>query len=111
EGFLISNCAPLEEPCDIRQAACQREVFRATACERDQRRATLPEVRVISRATLREEVEAQLGAREPRATERVWDRASRLLGFLPAEQDSSGASAEMLVEGVAAYYAPATKSI
>lgn len=111
QGFVITHCEPLETACDVRKAQCQREVFRATACERGQKSATLPPVRVISRDVLRGEVEAQLAKYEPNRDERVWDRASRLLGFLPPEQNSGGASAEFLIEGVAAFYAPSTRSI
>ncbi len=105
------RCTPLRAPCDISSARCQAEIFRATACERGQPDATLPKVRVITRKTLRAELETGAASYAPTAQDQAWERASQLLQLLPPDQGTDGASVDLLAVGIAAYYSSASKSI
>lgn len=111
DGDSAKDCRPLRSACDISQAKCQAEVFRATACERDQRDAKLPKVRVITRAELREELESEVAASEPSAQMQAWERACQMIDFLPRDQGTDQASIELVVDGIAAYYSSYSKDI
>jgi hypothetical protein len=105
------TCEPLRRSCDIREAECREAIFVATACERGQRVAEIPPVRIITREQLRDELEAEVSASEPTREDRAWERANKLLRFVPMGTSTDEASVEIFVDGIAAYYSSATKDV
>lgn len=114
-ALLLAGCGddePLPDlPCDIRARACQRAVFEATAALREQGRARLPDIRVITRAQFAEETRSGSRAQRPSRRSQVVEGALRLIAFLPANTTVSGAADEASIAGVAAYYHKLDKAV
>lgn len=94
--------------CDITSSTCQSAIFRATACERGQQKATMPPVRVITADQFTAEMNATLTG-DPSAT--LWTPAFQALGLLPAGTTLVGAISASAASNVVAYYDPATKRV
>jgi hypothetical protein len=98
-----------QQPCDITDARCQQAIFAATACERGQPGAHVPEVRTIGLDQYEEELaDAQS---EPSANELTWEAAYHLLGFLDDDETITGARTRTAADNVAAYYETETKQV
>jgi len=124
-GLLLAavGCADDEEsatlPCNVSSRACQKAVFRATAAARGQPGAQLPNVRVITRKVLAEELQSEFddSASMLDVAEALRGRQSQqamaLLHLMPepAEQSSDDAYVEQAVNGIAAYYSSYSKDI
>ena len=111
--LFASSCREQTEslPCDIRERACQKAVFRATARARGQYSADMPRVRLISRARLEEEYRQGFDQQEADPALERWTNALRLLELLPKAQSFDDAFVDSAVANVAAYYSPGNKSI
>ena len=111
DGDDFDDAPQVALPCDVRESACQRAIFNATALLRNQRGARLPPIRVISRAQFAEETRSAGGTMQPSRRDVIVDGALRLLAFLPPDRGSGGAAAEASIEGVAAYYHKRHKAV
>ena len=101
---------PVPLPCDVRESACQRSVFRSTALLRDQPDAKLPPIRVITRAQFADETRTG-GTAQPSRRDIIVENALRMVAFLPPDRGVGGALAEASIEGVAAYYHKRDKAV
>jgi hypothetical protein len=106
-------------PCNVADRACQRAVFTATAKSRGQMNATLPRVRVITRAQLAAELRASVEGQsdelppDEALEQEQGQRALALLGLLPppAKQSVDDAYIEQSIATIAAYYSHSSHDI
>ena len=95
--------------CDITDGQCQKAIFAATACAREQNGTAMPKVRTISVDEYRKELTD--GQNAPTANDQTWTTALQLLGFLPAGKSIGDASTDTSASDVAAFYDTDTKSV
>jgi hypothetical protein len=95
--------------CNITDAHCQKSIFAATACEREQSGASEPKVRVLTLDQFRQELDADPS--EPTASERGWGTVFQLLRLLPAGQSIDQAATNTAADNIAAYYSTSTKGV
>lgn len=103
------------QPCDIREAGCQDDIFLAVQRARGSvwdPWAERPAMRVISAADFRRELldAEQAAAEAPDAPYDYFEAAQELLGLLDPERTST-ASVDARVDNVAAYYSYADRGV
>jgi hypothetical protein len=119
--LMVLACADDEPslPCDVRQHACQRAIFRAVAQTRDQQDAEMPPVRVISRDQLADELRSALAEsvdEQSEADALLGDQKQRglaLLGLMPepSTQTADEAYIAQSVATIAAYYSHSSHDV
>jgi hypothetical protein len=100
------------EPCDIRQAECQEDIFLYLQRLRGDGWnvfAEMPPVNTISWESFRDMMLESAGEWEQKPN--PWDDALALLGLIPPESSAARASAEVMVSDVIAYYSYASGSV
>ena len=96
--------------CDIREPDCQRVIFEATACVREQPAGVLPEVRTITRDEYRVHLTQSFEA-EDVMSEPNLDRALSLLGLISPDVGLTDALIDEAVATVAAFYCVEEKTV
>lgn len=104
------RCA-LRAACDVLQPACQRAVFAATACMREQTDAVMPLVRTISLAQLREELEEESVERDDDDDRGPWRRSLSLFGLVARDRSYEEAQIDEQVSFYGAYYSSNTQRV
>jgi hypothetical protein len=119
---ILGACAPGDEEsgsrgcalraaCDVLQPACQRAVFAATACMREQTDAVMPAVRTISLAQLREELEQARAERDENDDGEPWRRSLSLFGLVARDRSYEEAQIDEQVSFYGAYYSSNTQRV
>jgi hypothetical protein len=118
-GFLSCGNEQVSLPCEITRRACQEAIFRAVVETREQTNATVPGVRVITRAQLADElrtsVEQEAAQRSLADTELAnpTQRGLSLLGLMPEPdmQSADDAYIAQSVASIAAYYSHSSHDV
>ena len=101
-----------EVACDIREEACQRDLFYLVLEARGQAWdawASPPPMEVITRDEYRSFLENAASSDD--GSSLSWDPAYKLLGFLDRDASSTEASIDSKVESVVAFYSSATRRV
>lgn len=102
-----NDCAAASwEPCDIRDAACQRTVLAAVQCDRGHVLDTVPSVRIITPEALRLELD-----QAPTTSSPVRDAAYQTLGLIPRTGGLRDAEIDALVANLLASYSSERQQI
>lgn len=104
-----ADCARLRAACDVSQPKCQRAVFLATACLREQDDAEMPAVRTISEAELRAESEQAYEDSPP--TDTAWLDSLSLFDLVPRGRTFAESDVDDTVSFVAAHYSSRDKRV
>ncbi|MBI5542444.1 MAG: hypothetical protein HY901_01035 [Deltaproteobacteria bacterium] len=101
--------------CDIRDPACQRDIFYSVLDARGQAWdawANPPPMEVMTKDQFRAFLEASAASSQGSdSAEPSWDPVYKLLGFLDRDASSAETSIDSQVEGVVAFYSRTTRSV
>jgi hypothetical protein len=106
----MDSCPIADVDCDIREAACQRSIYQATACTGQMHAAEQPPVRTIELDALEAELRAEMTPDDPDA-ERTWSLGLQLIGLLPQGMNASDAVLAVALDDLAAYYDDVDKRV